>query len=207
LRAYDRGERCRAGQSSARSAAETLNNMTWAAISWFLMGAILACVAVAVATDLKGGSSRTAWPSWCCAAISGCGFCREPDPLWASVPGVLALLCGLGLLARYDLIGWGDAKLITLTFAVPAYRVVPLLLAITVTGGVLSCLYLATRLVLRQASPALSPAGPDGDRKSSLRRLVRQEGTRILAHEPMPYALAVLGSGVYGLAAKWLSCK
>ena len=77
-----------------------------------------------------------------------------------------------------------------------------MLLAITVTGGLLGCVYLAARLVLRHASPALSPADEDADRTWLLRRLVRQEGARILANEPMPYALAVFGGAVYALAAR-----
>ena len=70
------------------------------------------------------------------------------------------------------------------------------------TGGLLGCVYLAARFVLRHASPALSPADADADRTWLLRRLVRQEGARILANEPMPYALAVFGGAVYALAAR-----
>lgn len=177
--------------------------MAWAAISWLFTGMILACLAVAVATDLESRiiPNRVALLVLCCSL--GLRLLPGAGPLWASLLSALALLGALGLFAAYDLIGWGDVKLITaLTFAVPPFHVVPLLLAIAVTGGLLSCLYLAARLVLRHVSPALSPAEPDSDRRWSLRRLVRREGARILANEPMPYALAVLGGAVYGLATK-----
>jgi prepilin peptidase CpaA len=177
--------------------------VTWAAIFWLLAGAIVACLGVAVATDLE---SRII-PNRVTLLVLGCslGLRLLPGagPPWPSLLIALALLGGLGLLATYDLIGWGDAKLIpALAFALPPDRVVPLLLAITVTGGLLSCLYLAARLVLRRALPALSPAGPGADRSWLLRRLLQQEGARILANEPMPYAVAVFGGAVYTLATK-----
>ena len=200
--AHEGGERCRAWRLPPTTAAGTVNGMTLAAISWLLMGVILACAAVAVATDLESRiiPDRVALLVLCCGL--GLQLLPGAGPLWASALSAFAVLCGLGLLAAFDQVGWGDVKLITaLTFAVPPYRVLPLLLAITVTGALLGFFYLGARLVLRHAPPTLIPAGPDGDRKWSLRRLVRREGTRILANEPMPYAVAVLGGAVYVLAA------
>ena len=132
--------------------------MTSAAISWLLTGGILACLAVAVATDLENRiiPNRVTLLVLCCSL--GLRLLPGAGPLWTSLLTALAVLGGLGLLATYDLIGWGDAKLIpALAFAVPPYRVVPLLLAITVTGGLLSCLYLAARHVLRHALARAEP--------------------------------------------------
>lgn len=177
--------------------------MIWAAISWLLTAVILACLAVAVATDLESRiiPNRVVLLVLCCSL--GLRLLPGAGPLWVSLLSALALLGVLGLFATYDLIGWGDVKLITaLTFAVPPYHVVPLLLAISLAGGLLSCLYLAARLVLRRAAPAPGLMDPDVDRAWWLRRLVRREGARILANEPMPYALAVLGGAVYGLVTR-----
>ncbi len=176
--------------------------MIWAAAVWLLlMGVIVACLVVAVATDLE----RRIIPNCLALLVLSCSLGLRllpgPGPLWVSLLSSLAVLGGLGLLAAYDLIGWGDAKLITaVTFAVPPHRVVPLLLSITVAGGLMSCLYLAARLVLRQVMPTLNYANSGDDPAWSLRWLVQREGTRILANEPMPYALAVLGGTLYSLA-------
>ncbi len=177
--------------------------MTRAAAFWLLSGLIVTCLGVAAATDLGSRiiPNRLALLVLC----FGLGLRLLPGsaPLGVSLLSALVVLSGLGLLASYDLIGWGDAKLITaVTFAVPPDRVVPLLLAITIAGGLLSCLYLLARLVLRQVMSGLSYATPGADPTWSLRRFVQREGARILANEPMPYALAVLGGTLYGLTTE-----
>ena len=116
--------------------------MTSTAISWLLTGGILACLAVAVATDLENRDHpQPRDPAGAALRSLGLRLLPGAGPLWTSLLTALAVLGGLGLLATYDLIGWGDAKLIpALAFAVPLpiewFRCS---LAITVTGGLLSC--------------------------------------------------------------------
>ena len=113
----------------------------------------------------------------------------------------VAVLGVVGLLAAYDLLGWGDAKLITaVTFAVPADHVIALLFAITLAGGLLSCLYLILRFILRRAAVVPTAAEPAAGHLRTLRQLTDREGARIRANEPMPYALAVLAGVAFGLA-------
>ena len=86
-----------------------------------------------------------------------------PSPFWLGLLGPIAVLLALGLLASHDLVGWGDAKLITaVSVAVPADRLLTLLLAIALAGGLLSCLYLAARCVLRRIAASPDRARTDG---------------------------------------------
>ncbi len=86
-----------------------------------------------------------------------------PSPLWLGLLGPIAVLLALGLLASHNLVGWGDAKLITaVSVAVPADRLLTLLLAIALAGGLLSCLYLAARCVLRRIAASPDRARTDG---------------------------------------------
>jgi prepilin peptidase CpaA len=115
----------------------------------------------------------------------------------------MAVLAVLSPLGANDLLGWGDVKLITaVTFAVPAGRVITLLFAITLAGGLLSCVYLAVRFALRRAATWPVDAASDAGRGWSLRRVAYREGARILANEPMPYAAAIFGGVACGLAIR-----
>jgi prepilin peptidase CpaA len=172
-------------------------------IAWVLTCITLACLFIAIVTDL----ACRIIPNRLTVVILFCsvGLRLESGfrPLLASLICAAAILAALGLLASYDLIGWGDAKLIAaISTAVPADRVIPLLFAITLAGGVLSGAYLAARYALRRAVPTCTLVEPQAGRLLGLRRLVNREGTRILANEPMPYALAILGGFAYGLATE-----
>ncbi len=177
--------------------------MIWSAVAWVLAGAILACLMLAIATDL----ARRIIPNGLVLVVLGCGLglrlVAGPWPLLASLCGALAVFAAVGTLAAYDLFGWGDAKLIAaVTFIVPVDRVIPLLLAIALAGGLLSCLYLTARFALRRLAPFGRPALGEPDHGWTLRGLARREGSRILANEPMPYAVAVLGGVAFGLVAR-----
>jgi len=158
---------------------------------------------LAIATDL----ARRIIPNGLVLVVLGCGIGLRlfagPWPLLASLCGALAVFAAVGALAAYDLLGWGDAKLIAaVTFIVPVDRVIPLLLAIALAGGLLSCLYLTARSALRCLSPLARPERGEPARGWTLRGLIRREGSRILANEPMPYAVAVLGGVAFGLMAR-----
>jgi len=164
---------------------------------------ILVCLLVAIATDL---TSRII-PNRLVIVALGCGvglrLLSGPWSLLASLLCAIAILAALSPLAANDLLGWGDAKLIVaVSFAVPAHHVLSLLLAIAMAGGLVSCLYLAARVLLRRAVFVHSGVDLELGLRRALHRLVRREGARILANEPMPYALAVFGGVAYGFATK-----
>jgi Flp pilus assembly protein protease CpaA len=99
--------------------------------------------------------------------VLACGIALRllsaPSPFWLGLLGPIAVLLALGLLASRDLIGWGDAKLITaVSVGVPPDRLLTLLLAIVLAGGVLSCCYLAARCVLRRSAASPDRARTDG---------------------------------------------
>jgi prepilin peptidase CpaA len=177
--------------------------MVWSAIAWLLTGMILICLLIAIGTDLANRiiPNRIVLAVLCLSF--GLRLAAGPSLLLASLLAAVAVLAMLSLLARYDLIGWGDVKLIAaVTFVVPADRVILLLLAIVMAGGLLSCAYLAARFVLRRAAPLPRQADRDDSDAWAIRRLVQREGARILANEPIPYALAIFGGVVYGLTTE-----
>ena len=102
---------------------------------------------------------------------------------------LLAAVAVFGVLYLFWLRGWlggGDVKLLAAcVLAVPAGAVGDLLLAVSLSGGILALIY----LVLRPALPHASPAG--GQRMTSLRRILRIEGWRIRRGGPLPYACAI----------------
>jgi prepilin peptidase CpaA len=175
--------------------------MAWPTIAWVPEGMILACLMVAVATDL---ASRII-PNRLVLLVLACSIALRllsaPNLLWLGLAGPVAVAAALGLLASRDLVGWGDAKLITaVSVAVPPDRLLTLLFAIALAGGLLSCLYLASRLVLRRIATAAGPVPPDLERLPWLSRIANHERARILAGEPMPYAVAIFGGVACTLA-------
>jgi prepilin peptidase CpaA len=213
--------------------------MAWPTIAWLPEVLILACLSVAVATDLASRiiPNRLVLLVLCASIVLR--LLSAPNPPWLGLLGPIAVLLALGLLASRDLVGWGDAKLITaVSVAVPPDRLLTLLFAIALAGGLLSCLYLAARFLLRRAPVAAYALpgqvassvpdrqedvdgrarpghdegrgrGDDGGRVtllplptwlSAISRVVSRERARILAGEPMPYAVAIAGGVIFTLA-------
>jgi prepilin peptidase CpaA len=213
--------------------------MAWPTIAWLPEAMILACLSVAAATDLASRIIPNRVTLLVLCAGIALRFLSGLGSLWPSLLGPVAVLATIGLLASRDFIGWGDAKLIAaVSVAVPADRLPTLLLAIALAGGLLSCLYLAARFLLRRA-PGLayalpgqvassvparqedvdgrarpghdegSDSGDDGSRISllpsptwlaAIPRVASRERARILAGEPMPYAVAIAGGVLFTLA-------
>jgi prepilin peptidase CpaA len=156
---------------------------------------------VAVATDV----ARRIIPNRLVLLVLACGvtvrLLSAPSPLWLGILGPVAVLIALGLLASRDFIGWGDAKLITaVSVAVPPDHLLTLLMAIALAGGVLACLYLASRTLLPRTAAPADPTRAVPERPSPLLRLASRERARILAGEPMPYAVAIMGGVLFTLA-------
>ena len=169
-------------------------------IAWVPEGMILACLSVAVATDLASRIIPNRLVLLVLCASVALRLLSEPGPLWLGLLGLVAVLVALSLLASRDLVGWGDAKLIAaVSVAVPADRLLPLLLAIALAGGILSCLYLASRFILRRTTSPPGPALPASEMLPLLFRLADRECARIRAGEPMPYAVAIFGGVTYTL--------
>jgi prepilin peptidase CpaA len=168
-----------------------------------LIANIFLCLIISILTDIR----NRIIPNRLVAIILLCSIGLRLEfgygPLLASILSAGAVLAALSLLASNDLLGWGDAKLIAaVSIAVPAGRVISLLFAITLAGGMLSCAYLAARFALRHSAHLPFSTEPETGRRWVLWRLIRREGARILANEPMPYALAVFGGFAYGLASE-----
>jgi prepilin peptidase CpaA len=200
---------------------------------------ILACLSVAVATDLASRIIPNRLVLLVLCASIALRLLSAPNPPWLGLLGPIAVLLALGLLASRDLVGWGDAKLIAaVSVAVPPDRLLPLLFAIALAGGLLSCLYLAARLALRRAPVAAYAlpgqvassvptrredtdgrdrpghderrgGGDEGGRVallplptwlSAISRVASRERARIMAGEPMPYAVAIAGGVIFSLA-------
>jgi prepilin peptidase CpaA len=129
-----------------------------------------------------------------------------PGLLWLSLAGSAFLLVVLGVFARYGMIGGGDAKLIAASMLLlPPQHDAQLMLNIALAGGLLSCIYLLARIVLRR--PALARIGPPNGRATD--QYVGSFGgelARIRAGEPIPYAVAILGGAVYSILMEAISC-
>jgi prepilin peptidase CpaA len=120
--------------------------MAWPTIARLPEAMILACLSVAVATDLASRIIPNRLVLLVLCAGIALRLLSGPGSLWLGVLGPVAVLMTMALLASRDLVGWGDAKLIAaVSVAVPADRLPTLLLAIALAGGLLSCLYLASR--------------------------------------------------------------
>lgn len=126
------------------------------------------------------------------------GAVTQPSSLWISVIAAFGLLLGLGVLAHYDYLGAGDAKLMSaVTLLAPPDRVAVLLLAIVFAGGLLSLAYLALHHSLKRmrAPDRLTRPAPAN---SAFGRWRRNERARIIVGKSMPYGVAIfIGTAVY----------
>lgn len=139
-----------------------------------------------------------------------------PGQIWISVLIAIVLLVVLGFFCRLRLLGGGDAKLISaVTLLTPPASVGQLLVAIAFAGGILSCLYLAARWLLRRTAlehfPARQPFGvmkmrqhkdlaqnvPRDAPRTASDALFARECARIAAGKPMPYGVAIVCGAVF----------
>jgi prepilin peptidase CpaA len=131
----------------------------------------------------------------------------RPGLVWLSLLAAGVVLCGLGFLSHYKIIGGGDTKLISaVTFLVAPDRVGQLLIEIALAGGLLSCLYLAAYYRLKSQSASQSTAREVALPEGGLALMIKTERARIAAGGSLPYALAVLGGVSTYIAREFFQC-
>ncbi len=179
--------------------------MNWTLARWALEGTAFACLLAAAATDFTDRIVPNRLVLAIMIAGIGMRLMSATSIWWLSVGVWAVTLAVLGSLATRNILGWGDVKLIAaVTLLVPPHKVLPLLVSIALAGGVLACLYLgARRLVRRRHASPLPLANPS--RWTAL-GLLRRESTRLRANEPMPYAVAVLGGVALQTAIETMRC-
>ena len=167
-----------------------------AAIAW---SAIMLGLLAAAAMDFKKRIIPNAYVMLIAVAGAALRLAADGASAWISAIAAIAVFLTLKVLADRSIIGGGDAKLIAaVTLLVPADRVASLILCVVLAGGLVSCCYLIARALL--STDALRRAVVSDVPKAMGRRLLHAEASKIIAGEPMPYALAVLGGVVvYGI--------
>ncbi len=131
----------------------------------------------------------------------------DASTAWISLAAAIGVLLMLAPLARREIIGGGDAKLIpAVTLLLPVHALLSLLLNISLAGGVLSCVYLLARSFEGhgerhdiQGAGRLAPA--------SLGGLLRAERAKIAGGEPMPYAVAILAGATFTILIELAQCS
>jgi prepilin peptidase CpaA len=135
--------------------------------------------------------------------IAACGIAihllSEDKTLVLSIFLAVAILLVLGVLARRELIGGGDAKLIAaVTLMFRPNEIAALFLVIALSGGLLSVMYAVTRyLVPANGSPVPAPSFPEPHART----------VRFTLQESIPYGVAIFGGTacVVGIKAlRWL---
>ncbi|HET6377453.1 MAG TPA: A24 family peptidase [Methylocella sp.] len=174
------------------------------AVSWATSLILLSVCAV---TDLRDRII----PNELVAGIAMIGLAQSlltrPGQAWLSLLIASLVFLGLGVLSHFKFIGGGDTKLISaVTFMVPPQDTGQLLTGIVLAGGLLSCLYLAARGLLRSQGTALPPMPQTGQSSSGLAFVVQKERARIISGGSLPYAVAVLGGAGFFIARGLLQC-
>ncbi len=184
--------------------------MSAAILSAILLIVSVATLFVAALVDLR----HRIVPNRLVLVIAACGVGRRllaaPGLIWFDLLGAASIVVALGLLARHEWIGGGDVKLIAaVALLFPLSDVGALLLSIALAGGLMGCTYLAMRAtVTKIPKPRFCPANTQDtqDTPRGLEHLLSGERMRIVAGEPMPYALAVLGGVIYRIVSEAIQC-
>ena len=185
------------------------NRMSFLLIRAILWAAVLTVLVAAAGIDLK----RRIIPNETVALVAVGGVVlsvlSRPGSTWLSVLFSLIVLLALLVLAHFDVLGGGDAKLIAAaTLLVPPDAIALLLVAIALAGGLLSGVYLAAYHGLKRAR-ATEPNGARSVRRSTgaFAKFRRNEHARMRAGQSVPYALAVLAGVAFYLASEIYQCS
>ena len=170
-----------------------------------LWAAILLVLIASARIDLRERIIRNEAVIFVAVCGIALGLASRPGSAWVSLLVSVVLLCGLWILANYDYLGGGDAKLIAaVTLLVPPDRIGLLLIEIALAGGVVSGAYLAAahaRKRVRNAVPV-----PVACPTRMLNRLLCSEFARITDENSVPYALAVLGGVGFYVVSELYRC-
>lgn len=159
-----------------------------------LWGIAFSAVIAGVVRDLQDRIIPNVLVLIVCAAGVAMQFLGDGWSVWHGLIAAMTVYICAVVLVHWGFIGGGDAKLIIAsTLLVPPGQVVALLLAIALAGGLLSCFYLAAQLVLKRRRLAYPATDESVRRGGHISNLIRTEADRIMAGEPMPYAIAIFG--------------
>ncbi len=118
---------------------------------------------------------------------------------WLTPVIAIAVFLAMSFQAARNVIGGGDAKMMTaVTFLFPPAHVPIAIVMIALAGGILSAAYLAAGYALR--SRRVSPV------TASKRGLLRAEAARAMAGEPLPFAFAILAGVACTLVLEAIPC-
>lgn len=136
-------------------------------------------------------------PDGVCMALAAFGLVLRAAEGWPAVLGSLAatvmLFAFLVALHARGFLGGGDVKLLTaVALGLPPLESWNLIVATSVAGGALACLYLALQRLLAGSSSAPSLAYAHSP---ALRRVLAIEARRIRRRGPMPYGVAIAIGG------------
>ena len=183
--------------------------MTLLVFHALLWAAVMAALLASAWTDLKDRIIPNELVGLIAVSGLGISLALRPGQAWIGLVAAIVVLFGLGVLSHFNLMGGGDVKLISATtLMVPPEQIGHLLIAITIAGGFVSCVYLAARYALTRDRPENMPAPADmtGDpsrEPGGASEWFSTECARIAAGGPLPYGLAILG-GVAGYIAREL---
>ena len=131
-------------------------------------------------------------PNWVSVAILACGLALHAATgglLAGSICGLIVFVCA-ALVWHRGWLGGADVKLLgAAAAAVSPASVVPLLLAVSLAGGVLALIYLLLSACVPKPSPGRPGCIPA--------RLLKAETWRIRRRGPLPYAVAIAAGGLF----------
>ncbi len=162
---------------------------------------LASCSAAAVTLLLLAAATDFAArmvPNRLCLALGALGITLRlathagPHILAASFLAGFAVFVPAMVCWRHGVMGGGDVKLLgAATLLVQPAAVPGLVLAVTMTGGLLGVVYWILARLVRTRTP---------DRpKALVRRILRIERHRIRRHFSVPYAIAISGGTIYAL--------
>ena len=134
-------------------------------------------------------------PNWIPAALAldGLALRLVHGQFLSGIAAGFAVLLAAGLLWRRGLMGGGDVKLLAASAVLlPASLVLSFIVAVAFAGGILACVYLVLRRIVRPPA-ARRP-------RHRLARLLRVEQRRIRACRSLPYAVAIASGALFILA-------
>ena len=176
-----------------------------------LWSAVLVVLAVAAGIDMK----RRIVPNETVALVAAGGVAlgllsRPGATMLLSLLLCLVVLLVLLVVAHFNMLGAGDAKLIAATtLLVPPDHIGLLLLAIALAGGLLSGVYLAAFHGLKHAGAVRRHGFQSGGRHTagSFAQFRRAGHARMRSGFTLPYAVAVLAGVALYLASEIYQCS